>query len=173
MTQVLESARTTLRHWQDEDLPVLEALFCDPRVTAHVTPGGEPFAKDEIPRFLRHFGEHLAEYGFAPMAVVLKSSLEVIGVAGLKMLPKLGYTDLGFAYLEKSWGKGIATEVAEKVLESGFKELGLAKITALCSPANLASVRVLEKLGMRFEGQKMHLGTLNDLYAIERASFRR
>jgi RimJ/RimL family protein N-acetyltransferase len=60
--------------------------------------------------------------------------------------------DLGYGLARDAWGKGLATEAARAVVDYGFSALGLAKVWARTDPRNAASVRVLEKLGMRREG---------------------
>jgi RimJ/RimL family protein N-acetyltransferase len=60
--------------------------------------------------------------------------------------------DLGYVLRKNLWGQGIATEAARAVLDFAFDALGLHRVWATADPENVASVRVLEKLGMRREG---------------------
>jgi RimJ/RimL family protein N-acetyltransferase len=59
--------------------------------------------------------------------------------------------DIGFAFLPKFWGKGYAYEAASAVLAYGKSAIGLKRIVAITSPANQSSIKLLEKLGLRFE----------------------
>ena len=60
--------------------------------------------------------------------------------------------ELGHTLRADCWGRGYATEVAHLLLELGLGALGLERVAGSCSPDNLASARVLEKIGMRREG---------------------
>jgi len=87
------------------------------------------------------------------LAVILTSDDRLIGRCGL------GITDPGqieamlwYTMHPSYWGRGYATEAARAIVDFGFRELRLHRIWADCDPANDASIRVLEKLGMRREG---------------------
>ncbi len=90
------------------------------------------------------------QYGYGRWAVIYKPENKIIGFAGLKFLPEIGETDLGFRFLPNYWGKGIASEAALKIVEFGFKNLGLKRIIGIAMPDNIASSKVLEKSGLTF-----------------------
>ena len=75
----------------------------------------------------------------------------MIGWAGLQYLPELEVTEVGFLLDRSWWGKGYATEAARAALQFGFEDFKLKQIIALVHPENLASQRVIEKLGMMYE----------------------
>jgi RimJ/RimL family protein N-acetyltransferase len=75
-----------------------------------------------------------------------------IGMCGLLKREALRDVDVGFAFLPAYWGNGYAFESASAVLSYGREVLGLGRIVAITSPDNDGSIRVLTKLGMRFEG---------------------
>src|SRR5436853_5442606 len=85
-------------------------------------------------------------------AVVLTSTERLIGWCGLSLgdhagqIAELGY-DLDRAY----WGLGYMTEAAQAVVSWGFTALHLHRIVAKCHPANAASMRIMQKVGMRYE----------------------
>ncbi|MBI1832817.1 MAG: GNAT family N-acetyltransferase, partial [Planctomycetes bacterium] len=81
---------------------------------------------------------------------VLKATGLVIGFAGLKLLDDLGEVDIGYRFLPAYWGQGLATETCRPIIEYGFTQLKLARILGLVDLENVASVRVLEKLGLTF-----------------------
>jgi [ribosomal protein S5]-alanine N-acetyltransferase len=91
------------------------------------------------------------QYGFGLCLVVLKESGEAVGICGLLKRETLEDVDIGFAFLEKHWGQGYATESATAVMEYGRNVIGLKRIVAITSPDNDASGKVLEKIGLRFE----------------------
>src|ERR1019366_7654615 len=89
-------------------------------------------------------------------AVVLKSHDQVIGFAGLKYLDDLHVVDIGYRLFPAYWHQGLATESAAPAIQYGFETLHLETIIGLVEPANVASVRVLEKLGLKFVGMVDH-----------------
>lgn len=104
-----------------------------------------------------------AKYGYGRFAVIYKPDNKVIGFAGLKFLPVMNETDIGFRILPQYWGKGIISEIAADIIQYGFSNLGLKKIIATVMPANVASVKVLEKSGLIYEDTRPH-GSKGDLY---------
>ena len=96
--------------------------------------------------------------GFGRWACVLKDTQSVVGFCGLKYLTDLDAVDVGYRFLPQYWGHGFATEACIASLEFGFEILQLEKIIAMVLPANVASIRVLEKSGMQFDGEHMYDG---------------
>lgn len=90
--------------------------------------------------------------GYGRWGCELLETGEVIGFCGLKYLVELGETDVGFRFLPRYWGQGLATEACEATLAYAFDVLGLTQVIGLVLPENGASIRVLEKVGMRREG---------------------
>jgi len=82
-------------------------------------------------------------------ACILKSTGEQIGLAGLKYLEELGEGDVAFRMIRTHWGLGLATEAALASVRFGFADVDLKRIIGLVMPENIASVRVLEKTGLR------------------------
>jgi RimJ/RimL family protein N-acetyltransferase len=74
-----------------------------------------------------------------------------IGICGLLQRDTLAHPDIGFAYLPAFWGCGYAFEAAGAVLDDARQRLHLPQLLGLTSPENVASIRLLEKLGLRFE----------------------
>lgn len=90
------------------------------------------------------------KYGYGRWAVIYKRENKIIGFAGLKYLPEMDETDIGFRFLPAYWGKGIATEAAKPIIEYGFKNFGLERIIGVAMPENIGSCKVLEKIGLKF-----------------------
>ena len=85
-------------------------------------------------------------------AVIEKSSKRFAGWCGLWRLMETGEIEVGYALLKEFWGKGFAVEASEAFLDYGFEELKVEKIVAVTAPDNQNSRRVMEKLGMTFDG---------------------
>jgi RimJ/RimL family protein N-acetyltransferase len=155
MKSILTTARTEIREFVESDAPAFHRLGSDPeivRLTAD--PGGGFRDADHALEVLR--GHTLADYekhGFGRWAVVLRDQARIVGFCGLKHLDELGEIDLGYRFFPEVWGRGLATETGRAVLVHGFDALGLPEIIALALPENRASIRVMQKLGMRGTGR--------------------
>ena len=122
------------------------ALNEDPEVIQYT--GDSAFESLEAAQqFLQNYDAY-AQSGMGRWAVVTKNNAEFIGWCGLKQHQE--YVDIGFRFFRKEWGKGYATESAKACLEYAFTELGLSEVVGRAATANVASVRVLEKLGMTY-----------------------
>jgi len=79
--------------------------------------------------------------------------------------------EIGWRLLRSAWGVGYATESAAAVLRHGFETLGLDRVVADIHPDNAASLRVAEKLGLRFLGERKIKGKMLRSYALEREEY--
>lgn len=150
--QTLQTDRLILRPFTEGDAPAYHALVSDPDVLRFT--GESPVASVaetlEILRTrpLRDYAVH----GFGRMACVHQQSGELIGFCGLKRLEMFGNeVDIGYRFVRRYWGLGLASESAEALYAQGKNDLKLARIIGLVMPENRASVRVLVKLGMARE----------------------
>lgn len=107
--------------------------------------------------------------------IVPKALDRVVGLVGfIRWEPDRGCAEIGFGLVQVASGQGLMTEACRAVIAYGFAEMGLSRIEARCQLANLASARVLEKIGMRREGTvrgRVHSKAPEEdfrLYAIER-----
>lgn len=152
--QILETERLLLREFDEGDIESFYRLGSIPEVTRYThDPGGGLTSLEHAREVLRT--RPLADYkkhGYGRWACVYKATNEVIGFAGLKYLDEMHEIDLGYRFLPDYWGRGLATEACRAVLDFGFAQLGLKQIIAMVDPQNVASVRVLTKLGMTFVG---------------------
>lgn len=89
--------------------------------------------------------------GHGQFAIERKRDGALIGVCGLLYREGLDVTDVGFAILPEFWRRGYAFEAATTAVDYGQEVLGIDRIVGLTRESNLASIKVLEKLGMRFE----------------------
>ena len=92
-----------------------------------------------------------ARHGFGLYRVARKDDDVAIGMCGLIKRDTLPDVDIGFAFFPEHWGKGYAYEAASAVLDLGYAKFGLARILAITSPHNVSSIRLLERMGLRFE----------------------
>ena len=148
---VLTTARLRLVRLTYDDTAFIRDLLNEPGFIKYIGDKGVR-TEEDAERYLRDGPIGSYEHnGFGLYLVRLEGNGEAIGICGLLKRDGFDTPDLGFAFCEKHWGLGYASEAARAVLEYGQTELGLARIIALADAANEASVRVLEKLGFRFE----------------------
>lgn len=147
-------------------------LETDRLVLRRLTPADAPFILELVndPSFIRNIGDRkvrslvdaeryietaaISSYeknGFGLWLVSLKETGEPIGMCGLIRRAALEDVDIGYAFLPKFWRKGYAIESAWAVRDYGRDIVGLKRLVAITDPANDASIRVLEKIGMKFE----------------------
>ena len=121
----------------------------------------------EAETFIRNYPD-FDDPGFGRWACILKATDEVVGSCGLKFLPELDEVDVGYRFLPQFWGRGLATEACRASIGFGFEVLGLASIIGLAQPDNPASIRVLEKSGMRSDGEMDYFGRKAFRYIVEK-----
>ncbi|HEX7304503.1 GNAT family N-acetyltransferase [Lentzea sp.] len=149
----IETRRLLLREFRMDDQPAIHVFAADPLVTRHTAWG--PLSRQETAAEVRATVEAAGQvprtrYG---LAVTERSTSSVVGSIELRMVSvRHRRAAMEFAFGRPSWGHGYATEAAEALADFGFGTLGLRKITATCSPENVASNRVLTKIGMHLEG---------------------
>jgi RimJ/RimL family protein N-acetyltransferase len=105
---------------------------------------------EEAEHLIKNYG-HYQKYGFGRWTVLDKISGEFLGWCGLKYDQNLDETDIGFRFFEEHWNKGLATESAKACINFGFENLNLKSIVGRAMSENIASIKVLEKIGLKFE----------------------
>ncbi|HEX5082588.1 MAG TPA: GNAT family N-acetyltransferase [Blastocatellia bacterium] len=150
--KVLETDRLNLRRLSPGDAEFILELLNDPSFLRFIGDKGVRTLDDARNYILNGPMDMYNSLGFGLYLTELKESGVPIGVCGLIKRDSLEDVDIGFAFLPKFWAKGYAYESAAAVMEYGKTVLGLKRIVAITSPDNHASGRLLEKLGMRFEG---------------------
>jgi len=155
----LQTERLTLREFELEDAEVVYQLATDERINRFTCDDIVPSSVEETRRLIvdiyhRDYRRHRC----GRLAMVERSSGRVIGFCGLKYLQDLGETDLGYRLLPEFWNRGLATEAARAVLKDGQQRLNIDAPVAFVLKPNLASRRVLEKLGWELTQQQQVFG---------------
>lgn len=149
----VKTDRLLLRELEESDSENMLLLSSDPEVTKYmdyiIFKNGteakkwvkEKVYNNQIPR---------SSYNFV---IELKDNNEFVGWIGIgeSNNPTKGNSDFGYAILGKYWGKGIATEALRAVIDFVWKETKANKIYGECQIQNIASIKVMEKAGMKFE----------------------
>ena len=157
----LTTERLTLREIEEDDWRSLLDYWSDPEVARYMPRGAlnEEKVKGLVQRAVLGRRSHPRRY--FRLAVVLKEGHQFVGDCVCRLVDPdnledlsriIGQAHIGYYFGREFWGHGYATEVASALLAYGFETLGLQKLWAWCDTENLASVRVLEKIGMNREG---------------------
>lgn len=124
-----------------------------------------PYPKDGAIKYIRNSTELMKKGLSYELAIRLRSTGELIGVmAILKIDKKNRNAELGYWITKRYWNSGFAAEAGCKVLEFGFDILNLERMYAKCVFENNASKKVMEKIGMEYEGKMRHEILKEDLY---------
>lgn len=153
MTIILETERLALRTWSLEDAEVgFNRIWSDPEVMRYIGTG-QPNADVEQSRaWLARMIAHQQQHGFCFWAVVEKESNQLIGTCGLAHQRDGGLPiEFGYSLARAYWGRGYATEAAGACLRYVFEHLPLPELIARFDSRNVASQRVLEKIGFVYQ----------------------
>jgi RimJ/RimL family protein N-acetyltransferase len=146
----VSTARLTLREFVASDLNAVHAYSSDPRVTRYLFFGPrDPDGSAEYLQGLIDSQRDDPRFRFE-LAVVENASQQVIGACDLSWIEH-GVADLGYMLAQEHWGKGYATEISLRLLQAAFLELHAERVISTVDINNRASIRVLEKAGMRWE----------------------
>ncbi len=143
-----ETERLIIRHWSPKDLAPFQALVADPEVMKYIG-DGSVLSPEKASDYIQNCISNIQKIGWARFAVELKSEHSLIGFCGFAHYN--GELDFGWRYAKKHWGKGYATEAAKAVLELGVKRFQFPRIVCFAFTENKASIRIMEKIGLRFE----------------------
>jgi RimJ/RimL family protein N-acetyltransferase len=148
---VLETDRLVLRRFTLDDAEFIFRLVNDPSWLRFIG-DKNVHSLDDARRYLREGPLDMYQrYGFGMYRVEERDGGALAGMCGLIKRDTLPDVDVGYAFLPEFRGKGYAYEAAAAVLDHGNRAFGLRRIVAITTPTNDASIRVLEKAGMRFE----------------------
>jgi len=149
----LTTERLSIRLLREDDLDALYRIYGDPEAMRYVGSTGQARTREQTGRNLTQFIADREKHGYGLWATTLRESGEMIGMCGLIPVEGTG-PDVEVVYVleQSAWGKGYATEMARASLEAGFGPFGLDRIIALAYPANVPSIRVMEKAGMQSAG---------------------
>jgi RimJ/RimL family protein N-acetyltransferase len=168
MAAPVPSPRLSYREFQAGDLSDLAALLADPLVMRYSWRGPHDLEGSRL--VLEGFQRVYREGAWGKWALHLRVTGEFVGYCGLEPCPPGAPEglELGYRLAPKFWGQGLASEAAETVTRHVFAAVRLPQIFAFLEPANLASVRVLEKARFRRISQGVSLyGKAMDIYRLD------
>lgn len=148
---ILKTERLILRQFSTEDAEFILELLNEPSFIQNIGDRGVRTLEDARAYLLNGPIASYAKNGFGLYLVTLKETDESVGMCGLIKRPGLDDVDIGYAFLPKFWSKGYAVEAAHATRTYAKDVIGLKRLVAITDPANEGSIRVLEKIGLRFE----------------------
>lgn len=149
--KTLETDRLILRPMTREDSKFIFELLNDPSFIRNIGDRHVRTLEDATRYIMDGPVASYARNGFGLYLVELKETGESIGMCGLIRRNTLKDVDIGYAFLPRYWSKGYAIESALEMKKYGRETIGLRRLVAVVDPQNLDSIRLLEKLGMKFE----------------------
>ena len=164
----IETPRLQLRHFNRTDLDELALIFSDAVVLKYLVPNRAATREETLTALLSMIS-HWQRHGYGRWAVVHQETQKLIGYGGLRSFD--GTPELVYLLARPYWGLGFATEIAQGCLEYGFMQQNFERIIALTRPDNLASRRVMEKVGLSFEKSDKFFDLDVVLYALTRDEY--
>jgi RimJ/RimL family protein N-acetyltransferase len=166
----LITERLLLRPFSSEDAKDIFELNGDPEVMKFT--GDQPFGSiAEARKFILSYN-HFEKWERGRFGVFLRENNAFIGWCGLKYHEESGETDLGYRFKKQFWGKGYGTEAAAFALKDGFERLHLKKIYAEAYLENKGSIRIMEKIGMKFLKDTLLDGAEGKIYEMLKTNYK-
>lgn len=148
---ILETERLILRQLTSDDAEFIFELLNDPSWIQNIGDRNIRTLDDARAYIVNGPAASYVKNEFGLWLVALKETNESIGMCGLIRRENLEDVDIGYAFLPRFWGKGYAVEAARAAKDYARDVVGLKRLVAIVDPANEGSIRVLEKLGLRYE----------------------
>jgi RimJ/RimL family protein N-acetyltransferase len=148
---IIETERLHLRQLNAGDAAFILELLNEPSFIRNIGDRGVQTVEDAAGYILKGPIDSYARHGFGLWLVELKDSGTPAGICGLVRRDALPDPDIGYAFLPRFWSRGYAREAAAATLDYAFGALGLRRVLAITNPDNTGSIRVLEKIGLKFE----------------------
>lgn len=155
---ILETPRLKLRMLTPDDAEFMLALMNEPAYLRYIGDRHVRTVEDARAFLLKGPIDSYDRHGFGLYAAVLKDTGASMGICGLIQRDFLPHPDIGFAFLSAYWGHGYAQEAAQAIMEHGRNRLRLREICAIVTPDHDRSIRLLGKLGLKFERRMTHPG---------------
>lgn len=162
--------RLRLRPRTAADVDACVEMDLDPAVGRYLYPLGRPTRGERRQALQRQTAGDWPPVGGAWVAE-WRIQPGFLGWCGLFPLEDSGLVEIGYRYIASTWGQGVATEAAARVLQYGFEDLGLDPIVAVTHPDNAASQRVLAKIGLKARSTRFHYGLDLAFFELSKADY--
>jgi ribosomal-protein-alanine N-acetyltransferase len=148
----LETERLRLRPFTTDDAPEVERMAGERRVSEMTLNIPHPYPVGLAAQWIASHSPAAADGSFYSFAVVRKDSGILLGGIAITPTARFRRAEIGYWLGIEHWNNGYTTEAARRIVAFGFEQLGLVRIQATCYPRNPASARVMQKIGMAYEG---------------------
>jgi len=169
---IVDTSRLRLRLPEGADAEAMLEIHQDPEVIKSILPTARPGGLDAAWRNIAMMIGHWHLRGYGQWAVVEKSSGQVIGRIGFWNPEGWPGIELGWIIRRSRWRQGFATEAARAALEWAWDNIDTDHIISIIQPGSLASIRVAEKIGERFERADSLNGASVHIYGVRRPAAR-
>ncbi len=159
----IETERLLLRIYKAEELEIVYRMLSDTDVTRFYPPNFSIEREDVLSSLPRRL-EKWRTQGFGQLGVFEKNTENLIGYCGLQYFDKTPEIEIYYGFFKDFWGKGIATEAAKAMLRFAFEEANLEKTAAGTHPDNLASQKVLLKIGLEQHKELRRFYNIDSVY---------
>jgi RimJ/RimL family protein N-acetyltransferase len=149
---VLETSRLVLKKIDTNDAPFYVKLFNSKGWLQNIGDRNIKSNDDAVAYIKKHYLPEYEKNGYGSYTVNLKETGETIGACGLYKRDVLEDPDIGFAFLDAYHGKGYGYESASAIMEYALTSLDIQTILGFTLPTNVASIKLLEKLGLKETG---------------------
>lgn len=170
MNGEIETLRLHLRQFTLDDRDELFHIYSYPELFKYMS-NEKPLLVEQVRAVINTFTESWQKNQFGVWAVVYKKYQKLIGHCGFKFLENTQEVQIGYLLLSSYWGRGLATEAASAVMKYGFEVAKLERIVAIAKPENIASRRVMEKIGMTYEKDAYYYDNSVVYYSLSREAY--
>ena len=167
---ILETERLVLRKINDDDFEELYRMNSDPLIMKYVGDGSTRDRNQMVKELEMLTSLYTRRPGLGIWATVLKENGTFIGASGLAPYDNTSEIELGYRILKEHWNMGYATEASVGILNYAFHILLLDKVVSSAHVDNIASRRVMEKVGMKHIDNRMHYSCMQAYYEVHRNS---
>jgi RimJ/RimL family protein N-acetyltransferase len=168
-----KTERLLLRPFTEADVEPFHRMTSEPAIVETTGGGISPdLSPGEVVELMHiaPLGDY-KRFGYGRHAMVLKETGQVIGFTGLKYLPELNTTDIGYRLFPEYWGLGLATESCWPMLSFAFEELKLTGVIGIAYPHNKASCRILSKIGLDYIDDRDFDGEWVSYFSLARQAY--
>lgn len=164
---MFETERLYARHMGLQDLDGLAALCADPLAMQYMD-DGSTLTREQCDGWIGVCQVKYADRGYGTSAIIEKGTDAYVGFCGVIRAPENDFDEIIYALGQDYWGKGYATEIARGMLDYVFSVSQLDVIWSTINPENEASIKMMDKLNMRYVKDEAHEDGITKYYAITR-----
>ena len=149
--------RLRLRAFTADDAPVMHNIMTGQDVMKYF-PGAPTVSLKHVEKMIVRILQHWSDRQYGLWAIEFIETSELIGRCGLQQIPETDEVEVDFIVSRDYWGQGIATEAGQASVDFAFDKLKVKELVGIVHPNNIASQRVLEKLGLQFVEATQYFG---------------